>query len=125
MFAVRYSNAADVAHVIQELLGGKQASATVVAEPTSNSILMSASSADVARAKEILAKIDRLDAAADDGRVRLRVYELANVDVSRQPEWDRVRAQSVWRRRIERLWTHARGSPGIYRRVAAGVEGSA
>ena len=56
--------------------------------------------------------------------IKLTVYELANVDVSRQPEWDRVRAQSVWRRRIERLWTHARGSPGIYRRVAAGVEGS-
>ena len=44
------------------------------------------------------------------------------VDVSRQPEWDRVRAQSVWRRRIERLWTHARGSPGIYRRVALSPE---
>jgi hypothetical protein len=54
----------------------------------------------------------------------LTVYELANVDVSRQPEWDRVRAQSVWRRRIERLWTHARGSPGIYRRVAADPEAS-
>lgn len=52
----------------------------------------------------------------------LTVYELAGVDVSRQPEWDRVRAQSVWRRRIERLWTHARGSPGIYRRVALSPE---
>lgn len=49
----------------------------------------------------------------------LTVYELAHQEVSRQPEWDRVRAQSVWRRRIERLWTHAPGSPGIYRRVAA------
>ena len=27
--------------------------------------------------------------------------------------------QSVWRRRIERLWAHASGSPGIYRRLAA------
>ena len=54
----------------------------------------------------------------------LTVYELAHLDVSRQPEWDRVRAQSVWRRRIERLWTHARGSPGIYRRVAQAREES-
>jgi hypothetical protein len=50
----------------------------------------------------------------------LTVYELANDQVSRQPEWDRVRAQSVWRRRIERFWTHAEGSPGIYRRLAVG-----
>ncbi len=49
----------------------------------------------------------------------LTVYELANDQVSRQPDWDRVRAQSIWRRRIERLWTHAPGSPGIYRRIAA------
>ncbi|HEY3109729.1 MAG TPA: hypothetical protein VGL23_13295 [Chloroflexota bacterium] len=49
----------------------------------------------------------------------LTVYELANDQVSRQPEWDRVRAQSVWRRRIERFWTHADGSPGIYRRLQA------
>jgi hypothetical protein len=49
----------------------------------------------------------------------LTVYELAHDEVSRQPEWDRVRGQSIWRRRIERLWTHAPGSPGIYRRVAA------
>ena len=35
------------------------------------------------------------------------------------PAWDRARAQSVWRRRIERLWAHAPGSPGIYRRLAA------
>lgn len=49
----------------------------------------------------------------------LTVYELAHPEVSRQPDWDRVRAQSVWRRRIERLWTHAAGSPGIYRRAAA------
>jgi hypothetical protein len=49
----------------------------------------------------------------------LTVYELAHADVSRQPDWDRVRAQSVWRRRIERLWSHAPGSPGLYRRVAA------
>jgi hypothetical protein len=49
----------------------------------------------------------------------LTVYELAHAEVSRQPDWDRVRAQSVWRRRIERFWTHAPGSPGIYRRAAA------
>lgn len=50
----------------------------------------------------------------------LTVYELAHDQVSRQPEWDRVRAQSIWRRRIERFWTHDAGSPGIYRRIAAG-----
>jgi hypothetical protein len=49
----------------------------------------------------------------------LTVYEFAHAEVSRQPAWDRARAQSVWRRRIERLWTHAPGSPGIYRRLAA------
>ncbi len=49
----------------------------------------------------------------------LTVYELAHAEVSRQADWDRARAQSVWRRRIERLWTHAPGSPGIYRRLAA------
>jgi hypothetical protein len=49
----------------------------------------------------------------------LTVYEFAHPEVSRQPAWDRARAQSVWRRRIERLWTHAGGSPGIYRRLAA------
>ena len=49
----------------------------------------------------------------------LTVYEFAHTEVSRQPAWDRARAQSVWRRRIERLWTHAPGSPGIYRRLAA------
>jgi hypothetical protein len=48
----------------------------------------------------------------------LTLYELANDEVSRQPEWDRARAASVWRRRIERLWTHADGSPGIYRRLS-------
>jgi hypothetical protein len=50
----------------------------------------------------------------------LTVYEFAHTEVSRQPAWDRARAQSVWRRRIERLWAHAPGSPGIYRRLAAG-----
>lgn len=50
---------------------------------------------------------------------RLTVYEFAHPEVSRQPAWDRTRAQSVWRRRIERLWAHAPGSPGIYRRLAA------
>jgi hypothetical protein len=57
----------------------------------------------------------------------LTLYELAHDQVSRQPEWDRARAASIWRRRIERLWTHAPGSPGIYRRVAyeaAGQRGS-
>jgi hypothetical protein len=49
----------------------------------------------------------------------LTVYEFAHPEVSRQPAWDRARAQSVWRRRIKRLWTHAPGSPGIYRRLAA------
>jgi hypothetical protein len=49
----------------------------------------------------------------------LTVYEFANTEVSRQPAWDRARAQSVWRRRIERLWAHAPGSPGIYRRLTA------
>ena len=49
----------------------------------------------------------------------LTIYELAHAEVSRQPAWDRARAQSIWRRRIERLWTHAPGSPGIYRRLAA------
>ena len=49
----------------------------------------------------------------------LTVYEFAHPEVSRQPAWDRARAQSVWRRRIERLWAHASGSPGIYRRLAA------
>jgi hypothetical protein len=49
----------------------------------------------------------------------LTVYEFAHPEVSRQPAWDRTRAQSVWRRRIERLWTHAPGSPGIYRRLVA------
>lgn len=49
----------------------------------------------------------------------LTVYEFAHAEVSRQPAWDRARAQSVWRRRIERLWAHAPGSPGIYRRLAA------
>jgi hypothetical protein len=49
----------------------------------------------------------------------LTIYELAHPEVSRQPAWDRARAQSIWRRRIERLWTHAPGSPGIYRRLAA------
>jgi hypothetical protein len=49
----------------------------------------------------------------------LTVYEFAHPEVSRQPAWDRARAQSVWRRRIERLWAHAPGSPGIYRRLAA------
>jgi hypothetical protein len=49
----------------------------------------------------------------------LTVYEFAHTEVSRQPVWDRTRAQSVWRRRIERLWAHAPGSPGIYRRLAA------
>lgn len=49
----------------------------------------------------------------------LTVYEFAHTEVSRQPAWDRARSQSVWRRRIERLWAHASGSPGIYRRLAA------
>jgi hypothetical protein len=49
----------------------------------------------------------------------LTIYEFAHQEVSRQPAWDRARAQSIWRRRIERLWTHAPGSPGIYRRLAA------
>jgi hypothetical protein len=49
----------------------------------------------------------------------LTVYEFAHPEVSRQPAWDRARAQSIWRRRIERFWTHASGSPGIYRRLAA------
>ncbi|HEY7141256.1 MAG TPA: hypothetical protein VIE44_14220 [Methylomirabilota bacterium] len=49
----------------------------------------------------------------------LTVYEFAHTEVSRQPAWDRARSQSVWRRRIERLWAHAPGSPGIYRRLAA------
>jgi hypothetical protein len=49
----------------------------------------------------------------------LTVYEFAHLEVSRQPAWDRARAQSIWRRRIERLWTHAPSSPGIYRRLAA------
>ena len=49
----------------------------------------------------------------------LTVYEFAHPEVSRQPAWDRTRAQSVWRRRIERFWAHAPGSPGIYRRLAA------
>lgn len=49
----------------------------------------------------------------------LTVYEFAHTEVSRQPAWDRTRGQSIWRRRIERLWTHAPGSPGIYRRLAA------
>jgi len=48
----------------------------------------------------------------------LTVYEFAHTEVSRQPAWDRARSQSVWRRRIERLWAHASGSPGIYRRLA-------
>ena len=42
----------------------------------------------------------------------LTVYEFAHPEVSRQPAWDRARAQSVWRRRIERFWAHAPGSPG-------------
>jgi hypothetical protein len=46
-------------------------------------------------------------------------YEFAHPEVSRQPAWDRARARSVWRRRIERFWAHAAGSPGIYRRLAA------
>jgi hypothetical protein len=54
-----------------------------------------------------------------EGPRYLTVYELADEHVSRQAEWDRARAQSVWRRRIERLWTHDTGSPGIFRRVAA------
>ena len=49
----------------------------------------------------------------------LTVYEFAHLEVSRQPAWDRTRAQSVWRRRIERFWAHAPGSPGIYRRLSA------
>ena len=49
----------------------------------------------------------------------LTVYEFAHTEVSRQPAWDRTRSQSVWRRRIERFWAHAAGSPGIYRRLAA------
>jgi hypothetical protein len=49
----------------------------------------------------------------------LTVYEFAHTEVSRQPAWDRARSQSVWRRRIERFWAHASGSPGIYRRLAA------
>jgi hypothetical protein len=49
----------------------------------------------------------------------LTVYEFAHPEVSRQPAWDRARAQSVWRRRIERFWAHAPGSPGIYRRLNA------
>lgn len=49
----------------------------------------------------------------------LTVYEFAHTEVSRQPAWDRTRSQSVWRRRIERFWSHASGSPGIYRRLAA------
>jgi hypothetical protein len=49
----------------------------------------------------------------------LTVYEFAHAEVSRQPAWDRARAQSVWRRRIERFWAHASGSPGVYRRLAA------
>jgi hypothetical protein len=49
----------------------------------------------------------------------LTFYEFAHTEVSRQPAWDRARAQSVWRRRIERLWSHAAGSPGIFRRLAA------
>ena len=49
----------------------------------------------------------------------LTVYEFAHTEVSRQPAWDRTRSQSVWRRRIERFWAHAVGSPGIYRRLAA------
>ena len=49
----------------------------------------------------------------------LTVYEFAHTEVSRQPAWDRARSQSVWRRRIERLWAHAAGSPGIYRRLTA------
>jgi hypothetical protein len=49
----------------------------------------------------------------------LTVYEFAHTEVSRQPAWERARAQSVWRRRIERFWAHAPGSPGIYRRLAA------
>jgi hypothetical protein len=48
----------------------------------------------------------------------LTVYEFAHTEVSRQPAWDRTRSQSVWRRRIERFWAHASGSPGIYRRLA-------
>ena len=49
----------------------------------------------------------------------LTIYEVAHPEVSRQPAWDRARAQSIWRRRIERLWSHAPGSPGIYRRLSA------
>jgi len=49
----------------------------------------------------------------------LTVYEFAHTEVSRQPAWNRARAQSVWWRRIERLWAHAPGSPGIYRRLVA------
>jgi hypothetical protein len=49
----------------------------------------------------------------------LTVYEFAHTEVSRQPAWDRTRSQSVWRRRIERFWSHASGSPGIYRRLTA------
>ena len=49
----------------------------------------------------------------------LTIYEFAHPEVSRQPAWDRARAQSIWRRRIERLWSHAPGSPGIYRRLSA------
>src|SRR5207248_1561859 len=46
-----------------------------------------------------------------DGLRYLTVYELANDQVSRQPEWDRTRGLSVWRRRIDRFWTHADGAP--------------
>ncbi|HEU5322231.1 MAG TPA: hypothetical protein VFX28_15615 [Methylomirabilota bacterium] len=54
------------------------------------------------------------------GPAYLTVYELADPGVSSRPDWDRARAQSVWRQRIERFWTHAPGSPGVYRRLAAG-----
>ena len=32
---------------------------------------------------------------------------------------DRTRVRSIRGRRLERLWTHDTGSPGIYRRIAA------
>jgi hypothetical protein len=73
---LRYTKATDVARILQEAYGtkGGESAVRVVAEPITNQVLVSASPAQLAEIKGVLAKID---VAGDNELVRrLQVYEL-------------------------------------------------
>src|SRR5262245_22872746 len=77
---LRNSAAADVALLLQNLLGGDPRGATirVVPDTRSNALVVSAAPAELARVKEILTKVDAPEPVAEPAR--LRVIQLRSIE---------------------------------------------